>query len=352
MQLSILIPTHRTGLLACSRLAQAASWASPDMEVVIRDNSGDTQKRELISRFSSDYCKVVIVDECESLENFSEILKLAKGDFVYFLADDDFCFDRAIAALPGLLTQCAKDPTVVGVTGAFVVELSQGSSVVAYADVELDDAVARVNGYLNFQGTNMLTYSPLRRDLFNRVFNFMNTLPFYFSYHDQIQSLIILLNGKFVRLKRLLYLYDVGGWEATETGQAMDVDYYKREGLDPAINKLHWFLCGFEGALLVRNAAIFPDYSLAQRQAVADLWFSAMFARFKSQQRSAFNSPLGGEADKLCATLLTSTGQLSFHGMLAAICEFIALFSPEQAQRYLRFWAALLTPNNAASAAS
>ena len=30
-------------------------------------------------------------------------------------------------------------------------------------------------------------------------------------------------------------------------------------GLDPAINKLHWFLCGFEGAVLVRNSDMFPE---------------------------------------------------------------------------------------------
>ena len=32
-----------------------------------------------------------------ALTNFSEILRLAKGEFVFLLADDDFCFDHAIA---------------------------------------------------------------------------------------------------------------------------------------------------------------------------------------------------------------------------------------------------------------
>ena len=60
--------------------------------------------------------------------------------------------------------------------------------------------------------------------------------------------------------------------------------------------------------------------------------------RFKGQARLTFDSRFTGEADKLCAKLLTSTGQLSFQGMLAEICGLIALFSKDNAQRYHDFW--------------
>ena len=99
-----------------------------------------------------------------------------------------------------------------------------------------------------------------------RVFDFMNTLPFYFSFHDQIVCMLYLLNGKFARLQRLLYCYDMGAWEAVDTAQAKDVEFYKNAGMDPVVNKLQWFLCGFEGATLIRNADAFPDYPLEIRQ--------------------------------------------------------------------------------------
>ena len=88
-----------------------------------------------------------------------------------------------------------------------------------------------------------------------------------------------------MRLKRLLYLYDMGPWEEAESAQKRDLEFYTGAGLDPAINKLHWFLCAFEGAVLIRNSDLFPDYPLAQRQPIADLWFSAMFHRFQSARR-------------------------------------------------------------------
>jgi hypothetical protein len=338
MQLSILLATNRTGLLAFSRIAQACSWASPEIEVIVRDNSGDAQKREFLALCRRDYCNIIIAEPCDMRTNFAETFRLAKGDFVFVLADDDFCFDQAIASLPDVIAQCSKDPTVAGVTGAYAVEASQGTSIASYQNAESDDVEARVNGYLSYSGPNVFLYAPMRREIVQRVFGFIHSMPALFSFHDQVMSLLYLLSGKFVRLKRLLYLYDVGVWEVGNTAQKRDVDFYTSAGLDPAINKLHWFLCGFEGAVLVRNSNLFPDYLLAQRQIIADRWFSMMFMRFKGHARLTFESRFTGEADKLYAKLLTSTGQLSFQGMLAEICGLIALFSKDNAQRYHDFW--------------
>jgi Glycosyl transferase family 2 len=342
VQLSILIATNRRGLLACSRIAQACSWAGPDLEVIVRDNSGDPQKRELLAHFRGEHRNIIIAEPCDGLTNFSELLRTARGDFVFLLADDDFCFDHAVAAVPALLDQHGRDPAVAGVTGAYAVETSQGSAIVSYQNVESDDVALRVAGFLSYNGPNILHYAPVRRDIVQRVFAFMNTLPFYFSFHDQIVCLLYLLNGKFVRLSRFLYLYDVGPWEEFATAQKRDVDFYRDAGLDPVINKLHWFLCGFEGANLIRNADLFPDYPLGLRQVIADRWFSTMFLRFKNQGRTAFESRFAGDVEKLCAKFQASAGQLTFQDMLTDISGFFALFSKPQAQTYYEFWDAVL----------
>lgn len=349
MQLSIMIATNRTGLLACSRIAQACSWATPNVEVIVRDNSGDAEKRDLLTRFRRDHCRIVIAEPCDALTNFVEVLRLAKGEFVFLLADDDFCFDHAIAALPAMIEQYGKDPSVAGVTGSYLVESSQGSSIAHYPNAESNDVVARVSGYLSHGGANILHYAPVRREVVQRVVAFMNNLPFYFSFHDQIVSLLYLLNGKFVRLNRLLYLYDVGVWEQGEGAQKRDVDYYRGAGLDPAVNTLHWFLCGFEGAVLVRNANVFPDYPLSQRNTIADQWFSSMFSRFKVNTRLTFGSRFADDAQKICTKLHGSVGQLSFQGLLTEICGLISLFSKDDAQRYYDFWDATINRRKAAT---
>ena len=71
VKLSILFPTHRHSLLACSRIAQACSWAGPDIEVIVRDNSGNARKREMLANFQRDNCRIITVEPCEPRENYS-----------------------------------------------------------------------------------------------------------------------------------------------------------------------------------------------------------------------------------------------------------------------------------------
>lgn len=197
--------------------------------------------------------------------------------------------------------------------------------------------MARVSGYLDY-GANVIFYSALRRDMVERVFAFLTSMPFYFSFHDQIQSLLFLLHGKFIKIERLLYCYDVGVWGARETAEDRDIAYYRAAGLDPAINLIHWILCAFEGAVLVRNSTMFPNYPLAQRQAIADRWFAMKFASFVRRSRSAYGSEFKGEAECIRQKLLASTGQLPFEGLLTEICDVFALFSADKARRYYEFW--------------
>lgn len=351
VQLSVLMPTHRAGLGAVARIAQVCSWAGPDIEVIVRDNSGNAAKRDLISRFRSENCHIVLADPCEPLENMSEVLRLAKADFIFCPHDDDLCFDRAVQAVPDLIKQFGGDPSVSGIAGQVVVETSKNSAVTRYTDIDSDDVVARVNGYAGFGGPNILLYSVIRREMFQRIMLFMNDMPIFLSFHDQIQSLLFLLCGKFIPLPRLLYSYDMGVWGAAESAQRRDLDYCSAAGLDPALNTLHWFLCAFEGAALIRNGALFPDYPLAQRQPMADRWFAAMFHRFKNNPRLTFNSKYTAEAERLCAQLVKSTGQMSFDDMLRLISAFIALSSSQdEAQRYSSFWSAVIDRRNAAAA--
>lgn len=338
MRLSVLIPSYRSDLVACARIVQACSWAGPELEVIVRDNSGDAAKRSLLGQIRRDNCNIILTDPCPAIENYTEVLRLAQGEFAYIVADDDLGFDRAITALPGIIDRIIDDASIVGITGSYAVEHSKGSSVIAYPGVDSDDVVNRVSGYLSQHTVNALVYSPVRRQLLQTTFNFMRAMPFAFSFHDQITCLLYLLIGKFTRLNRLMYLYDVGEWESPDSAQERDLAFYRAANLDPAINKLHWLLCAFEGAVLIRNADFIPDYPLQQRQAMADRWFSTMFMRFTNSRRTAAESRFVREADTLCNKWKSATGQLSFPNLLIDIGDFIALSSLANAEKYLAFW--------------
>lgn len=342
MQLSILLPTNRHGTAVISRIAQVCSWATPSIEVIVRDNSGNAEKHALLAHFRNEYCRIVSVDPCGPSENYSETLKLASGEFTFCVADDDRSFDHAIGALPGLIDQHAKDFSVAGFTGAYALETSQGTAVVNYKDIDSDDAAARVGGYLSYPGPSMFFYSIIRRSIVERMARFLTGLPVSFSFHDQVLCLLHLLNGKFIRMPRLFYCYDLGVWEGTESAQKRDADFYRAAGLDLAINKLHWLLCGFEGAVLTMNSDLFPDLPSAKRQRIADAWFSVMFMRFKRDVRLSFGSDIADEAEKVCKKLQGATGQLTFERILSETSSFIALSSRDRARAYFDFWSELI----------
>ncbi len=342
MHLSILLPTNRCGPAAIASIAQAVSWASPDIQVIVRDNSGNAEKRALLQHFQREHCEIALVAPCEPLENYSGILRLARGEFIFCVADDDQSLSRAILALPELIAKIGHDASVAAITGTYAVELQQGTATVDYEGVDSENPVTRVAGFLNCQVANVLFYSVLRRAVAERVLDFIKTIPFYLSFHDQILCLLYLLSGKYVKLSRLFYIYDIGVWATSESAQKRDVDFYRAAGLDSAINKLHWLLCGFEGAVLALNSNIFPDFPVAQRQLIADLWFSTMYARFKHGSRLTFGSSLTDEAEKLCAKLRDATGQLTFQKVLTDICSFMEIFCVSKAQSYFDFWSAVI----------
>ncbi len=342
MQLSIILPTHRHDLTALSRIAQACSWAGPKIEVIVRDNSGNAEKRAALEHLQRDNCTIVSVDECDARENFSESMRLAKGEFVFVVADDDMCFDLAIAAIPGILDRIEKDPSTVGIAGPYVVEAAAGSIVINYKAIDSADPTARVAGYLTETGPNVLFFAVLRRDAVDRVVTFIENLPILCSFHDQIMSMLYLLNGKYHLLPRLFYLYDYGPWQTTETAQKRDVDYYALSGLDPAINLLHWFLCAFEGAVLALHSDAFPQHPPAQRQAIANLWFSTMFQRFKNSKRLTFGSKAAPEMEIVCAKFQTMAGTVTFNVMLTEICAVLKTFSEAKARDYFDYWDATL----------
>ena len=66
--------------------------------------------------------------------------------------------------------------------------------------------------------------------------------------------------------------------------------------------------------------------------------------------REDLGSALAAQAEKLCAKWKGAAGQLSFEEMLADICQFMALFSPEDAMAYFTFWAHFLGMRQAPAA--
>ena len=283
----------------------------------------------------------------DALGDWTAALAEARGEFVRLLADDDILFDRALTILPGAIESAAGDASIIGVAAPTLIETPQGAEAFAYPNIDAGDALVRLSGYLSGDRPNVLLYSPVRRTTMAWALDIVRKKPLAFPFDDQLSSMLYLVAGKFARMTRLMYVHDAS---KTDASQRAGAAFYEQAHLDPATDRLHWFMCGFEGATLLRHANLPAGYSPQQRQAMADLWFSAMFARFRAQPRPTHGSRLAAEAEKMCVRWNEAAGRLSFADMLADICQFMALSSQENALKYFAFWSAMLGLRQAGAA--
>jgi hypothetical protein len=349
MYLSIIMPSHRDDWTAISRIAQVCSWAGPNVEVIVRDNSEKPGKRRLVERFQAENFRIVFAEECSAHDNGMQALALARGEFVFLVADDDTCLDRGIAAVVAAAETFADDASVAGITGAYVVEEERGSIFIKYPDVDSRDVVTRSFGYIGLQGPNLLFYSALRRTMLQSCWRFLEETPFVFPFHDQVLSLAHLLAGRFVDIGRLMVAYDNMNWENVEKAAESEKAHYAAAGMDPAIGRLSWLLCAFEGAWLTLYSRYGAGHTLEQRQAIAIRWFQVMFARFAGDNRGNLGSSLGPQADLLCQKWRGLYPNFDLQVLLTDITDFIALHSPEKARLYRDFWLAQAAQGQAAS---
>jgi glycosyltransferase involved in cell wall biosynthesis len=98
---------------------------------------------------------------------------------------------------------------------------------------------------------------------------------------------------------------------------------------------------GIAGTWLTLHSRYGARHSAEQRQAIAARWFEVMFARFAGDNRGNFGSSLGPQADLLCQKWRGLYPNFDLQVLLADICDFIALHSPEKAGLYRDFWQGL-----------
>jgi hypothetical protein len=337
MSLSIVMPSHGGGLLAYSRIAHACAFASGTIEIVVRDNSENTAKREFL-KLMPPACRIVTAPACDRFENVFKAIEAASGAFVFVVPDDDYVFDRAIRSALEAAENYANDHTVTGITGTYVQEQPSGSQLVNYRGIDLRDASERIGGYLDHQGPNLLGYCAMRREVALDAWRLVRAHPIAFSFHERIVSLLALLAGRFVHINRLLFAYDSPHEETSPRVADDHLKQYTRAGMDPAFARLHWLLLAFEGARLIVHSRFGAKLTASERQRAAGRWFQAMFGRFAGGATGNFGSKLGSHADAICAKWRARYPNFQLDELLDDICIFMAMFAPAKAELYRAFW--------------
>jgi hypothetical protein len=341
MKISLIIPSNRSSYSAVARILECASLDPAKFELIVRDNSESSKKRDLLARIDSPTLRLFTVENRGAFENPVEALRLATGEFVFFLADDDWWSLRGMEALHALATQVGDDDSVACLTGTYFIESSHQAGLFRYINLDSVDPAARLAGYFKTPAPNVLYYSAVRRPLATFCFAFLEQLPYKFSYHDQLIAMLYLALGRTLQVQRVTYFYDLGEWETWEKSLSKDRSMYVGAGLPIEIDRLHWLLCGMEGGFLL-NSQLLAEKGHYDRKQMADLWFAKMFERFKHHHReTGYEATAVNEATLKLKNKWISESEVNLSELLFDVCDVIEKADADGAQRYFKFWTGL-----------
>jgi hypothetical protein len=339
-KISVLFPTHRTSYSAIARIFEAASLDADRFELVVRDNSNNVEKREILERINSPALRLLNVPNKGAFENFVEALRVATGEFVVFWGDDDWISIRGLERLYSRLEPISNDRTWSAGTGDYLVESSGPAGLVRYSDIDSPSAEARIASYLATPAPNVLFYSVIRRALAQRGYELIESFPYKLSFHDQLVSLVYLASGRIATVERVVYFYNLGIWETSEGTLEKDRSTYREAGLPIEVDRLHWLICAMEGAYLLRSKFL-SDYPYDRGRTV-DAWFSTYFTRFKHLTReSGYSSGLANDATQRVREKWIDADQANLNELLLDICDVFEAVDKPGAERYFNYWSTL-----------
>lgn len=340
MKLSIVVPSNRTTMRIQARLLQICSLAGEDVEVVIRDNSNDPGKAEFLSKISMENCRCVMVPPCSIVENFNESLKLARGEFVILAADDDFVGEKAVVAIVQKINDVAGDQTVVGITGDYVSEELDRTTLIKYPPLDSLSVEERIRNFVDVR-RNMVVYSALRTRLCQEALDFVSNMPFDFVYRDWMYVLIMLMSGRWANIGRAICYYDFSGWGTPGAYFMRTLPAFTSVGIDPSIVHFQELLPALEGCLLAQSPLFNREASKEARSAVTRMWYARWHHQFATVQAPR----IGSAAEKIAIGLrekwLRKT-DVSFSELLDDISDFMSIHNPKTGAVYKAYWSFFL----------
>jgi glycosyltransferase involved in cell wall biosynthesis len=340
MKISLILPTNRSTYSAIARVLELASVSPEKFEVIIRDNSEDARKREFLALVDSSAVRLYSVPNRGPFENFAEAFRLATGEFILFVGDDDWVSTTGLDLLHTRALSAVAETEVAIVTGDYLVESTSHTWIVRYQGLDSASPEARLTGYLTTQAPNLLYYSAIRRALVQRSFAFSESLPYKLSFHDQLVSLFYLIAGRTMSIERVVYFYNLGIWETAEGTLEKDRACYREAGLPIEVDRLHWLICGMEGAFLLKSD-LMSQYRY-DRVRLLDIWFSMYFSRFKLLGReSGYADTPANVATKRVRDKWLEASEANLSELLLDICDVFELVDKPGAERYFHYWSTL-----------
>jgi hypothetical protein len=347
MKLSFFIPTYRKGISAYAAILNICALAGGDVEVVIRDNSGSAEKKEFLSQFASEHCRIHSVPYCTPYENLKEAVKLTRSEFVFGISDDDYFDPSALPALLEKTDRILDDPGYSGVAGDMVYSRRASTAVLKLASLDSADASDRFKNHLA-SGSNLLWFVH-RRSRYLEAMSFVRSLPIEWAFHDSVFNLLMLVFGRYADIKRIIYYQDMTNLDALRQGDFALFDiYHVRAGLDRATYALESIIGFYEGCKVILESTFTAHLAVQEREQLSFTWRSYYYSCFRDTHMTRLVreqvsppqpplSPVQEAVNKLCDKWFAGH-RVVLDELLQEIVDVFALSNPATAQAYYDHW--------------
>jgi glycosyltransferase involved in cell wall biosynthesis len=99
-KLSVLVPSYNDSFYVRQCLESILASSRNDIEIIVSDDCSDRETLKILDQFSDDRLTVVTSDvRLGAIENWKKCLAMAQGQWVHFLATDDYYSEDAIESI-------------------------------------------------------------------------------------------------------------------------------------------------------------------------------------------------------------------------------------------------------------
>lgn len=337
MKISVVCPTNRKSISSYARICELLSLDPNKFEVIIRDNSECEKKSCFLKSLSFENHKIRIVPNNGATENFSEASKLATGDYLLFIADDDWFFKSSLEMIHQLAVASKENKNLTALTGTYLVSSSSGIGSVSYLGLDSNNPLSRMQGYLNV-GPNLLYYSVYKKNVFHLSWSLLEKLPYAFCHADLLFVIPALVLGNIASVKTLFYQWDFGEWDGADKAMGKRAGICQAAGLPKEFSVLDKLLTAVEGALLI-NSKLLGNYMRDDRSGIAKHWLQNFFAQYQGCPFQNYfpDSEHKNRVDQFRSKLF-SIGNISLEGLLEEVSGLFSQVDPAGAEKYFKFW--------------
>lgn len=172
VDVSICIPTYNRAPQLAQCLDHLLTFRKLNFEIIIGNNASTDNTQDVIDSYSTRFPRFKQLRHKENIGmigNVNSTMRLATGNYVYGLSDDDLVFESALLFMFKML---AENPSIIAINGAYIptLKLEIGMDM-SFAHPEVlvfnqGDFAALANNLMTYDGPYMLRRETVQRHWF------------------------------------------------------------------------------------------------------------------------------------------------------------------------------------------